>query len=73
MFFAGRAFCAIIKTKYAYEQFSDAAKLPPLQGEGGDGVGTSRNCFLMHPIPLPASPLKGEERLAILPENGSEA
>jgi len=32
-------------------------KLPPLQGEGwgGDGLGATK------PIPLPTSPLKGEE------------
>jgi hypothetical protein len=40
--------------------------LPPLQGEGRVGMGLYRN--LEKPIPLLASPLKGEELKAIVQE-----
>jgi hypothetical protein len=41
-------------------------RLPPLQGEGwgGDGLIHEGDRFAGEPIPLPTSPLKGEEQIA---------
>jgi hypothetical protein len=63
-----RAVCGRLKSDYRYSAgivynnfpWPELSVLPPLQGEGrgGDGV---RSAATTKPIPLPTSPLKGEE------------